>query len=273
MGERGHRPVGVSSSALPGWAPNQICAAAATAGLDGVEWGVGHQQVLELSDLRGGFADLRRAATSVGLLCASLSAQDSNALLYPIETWKWLIGAATNIGAPNVRVFALPAVHPQINVEWGKLQEQLSVCSALTAEAGVKLLIEPAPTTLVPGPVLGCQSLDHLVQDNVGIVYDPGSLAREGWVDPRLAVSLLGPLLRHVHVKNLEPRHELGTWRWFPATLSAGIVDWKDVLQALDTVEYRDWFVLDHLSGATSLQVLLGDVALLRRLLGRDGSC
>lgn len=268
--EVGYRPLSLSSSALPGWRPGEICAAIADAGLDGVEWGVGSKQVLQPHDLCVGVADLKRAGNSAHLRCSGVSAHDDNALLYPSETWKWLAEMAAELNAPHVRVYALPLVLSRIEAGWNELHDRLSVCSSITAAAGVRLLVEPAPTTLVPGPVLARQALVHLEEDDVGVVYDPGSLAREGWVGPHLAVSLLGPLLRHVHVKNVAPTRESGTWRWNRATLEAGIVDWKEVRAALDAVGYGDWFVLDHLSGDASEKVLLNDVAQLRQLAHGD---
>lgn len=264
--EARYRPLGLSSSALPGFSPEEVCTVTASVGLDGVEWGVGPKQVLQPLEPRAGATGLRRAAASSDLLCSGLSAHDHNALLYPRETWKWLAAAAVEIGAPHVRVYSLPAVPFRIDAGWNELRERLSQCSEITAEVGVRLLIEPAPTTLVPGPVLGRRALDHLENKNVGVVYDPGSLAREGSVGPHLALSLLGPLLRQVHVKNVAPARESGAWHWHPATLDAGIVDWDSVFEALDGVGYHGWFILDHLSGEPSAEVLLGDVARLRQL-------
>jgi sugar phosphate isomerase/epimerase len=89
-------------------------------------------------------------------------------------------------------------------------------------------------------------------------------MAREGWLDPYVATGLLGPLLRHVHVKNLRPgRVADGPWTWSHTTLADGIVDWKRVFRALDRAGYQGWLVLDHLStsGAASLTE---DVAALR---------
>jgi Sugar phosphate isomerases/epimerases len=268
--ESGYRPLALSSSALVGWSPEEICAACADAGLDGVEWGVGPRQVLQPHDVKLGVADLQRAGNSAGLLCSGVSAHDDNALLYPAETWKWLAALAAELGAPHVRVYAPPLAPSRIESAWNELRDRLSECSTITAEAGVRLLIEPAPTTMVPGPVLASHALAHLEENDVGVVYDPGSLAREGWVGPHLAVSLLGPLLRHVHVKNVSPTRESSVWRWHPATLEAGIVDWDGVLEALDAVGYRDWFVLDHLSAEISAEVLRSDVARLRQLAHRD---
>jgi sugar phosphate isomerase/epimerase len=262
------RPLGLSSSALPGWGIDQIAGACAEAGLDGVEWGVGAGQVVTAADLKLAVQPLELAARTAGLRCSGISAHDEDALGYPMDTWKWLAQLAAELGAPHVRVYAGPARALRITEGWNELVEQLSACSAVTEQAGVRLLVEPAPTTLVPGPILAMRALAGLNPDVVGIVYDPGSLAREGWIAPHLAVPMLGALLRHVHVKNMAPVQDSARWRWRPATIEAGIVDWPSVLSALDSAGYQDWFILDHLSGETAMDVLLSDVARLRRLIG-----
>jgi len=267
------RPLGLSSSALPGWDVDQVAGACAEAGLDGVEWGIGAGQVVAAADVRVAGAQLKKATRDAGLRCSGISAHDEDSLRYPADTWKCLAELAAELGASHVRVYAGPAQPSRIAEGWNELVDQLSVCSGITAQAGVRLLVEPAPTTLVPGPILAMRALAGLDPELVGVVYDPGSLAREGWTAPHLAVPLLGALLRHVHVKNLAPVQDAARWRWRPATIEAGIVDWPNVLAALDSAGYQDWFILDHLSGETAMEVLLADVGRLRRLTraGADG--
>jgi sugar phosphate isomerase/epimerase len=280
VGADGQGPVtrlGVLSSALPDLPPQRLCAVAAAAGLSGIEWAVGPGHPVDLADPGAAVAGLRAAATGYGLECAGLAVQDDTALatLQP-GAWQELAVAGAALGAPHVRVFAppSPAVTPAESAGGAaELRAALGRCAPEVARHGLRLLLEPAPGTAAPGPSLARWALSGADPDAVGAVYDPGSLAQEGWVQPVVAVAVLGALLRHVHVKNVAPGREAGAWRWRPAALEEGFVDWVRVLAALRAAGYDGWLVLDHLSGpagtaAVAADVLAADVAGVRRLVG-----
>ncbi len=266
----------VASAALPGWEPGRLCAAAANAGLRGVEWGAGRGQALPLDAPDRAVDALVRAAAADGLAACGLSVHDDRALESPVEVWERLAAAAVAVGAPHVRVYAPPVLDESESSgafpeAFARLKRRIAEVAAVVAAVGPRLLLEPAPTTLVPDPVLAVRALSAADQDRVGVVYDPGSLAREGWLDPFLATDVLGPLLRHVHVKNASPvRGADGTWTWLRSVLDAGIVDWPRVFRALDRTGYEGWLVLDHLDAHTG-ESLASEAGCLRRLAEGGG--
>jgi sugar phosphate isomerase/epimerase len=258
------RPLAIASSALPDLPPGQLCALAADNGLLGIEWGVGSGQALPVEASEAALAGVAQAASTHGLACCGLAVHDEQALAYPISVWRGLAELGARIGAPHVRVYATRR-ETNFDADFARLRDQIAERSEVVAAAGLWLLLEPAPQTLVPDPALARQALSETRSEAVGVVYDPGSLAREGWLDPLLATEVLGPLLRHVHVKNLYPRRgDNGTWSWYRTTLDQGIVDWPQVFQALNRADYAGWLVLDHLSShadgalATDLRHLRG---------------
>ncbi|MEV4603700.1 sugar phosphate isomerase/epimerase [Amycolatopsis sp. NPDC049253] len=241
-------PLAVASAALPGLDPGRVCALAAEHGLDGVEWGVGVGQALPLTVSDAQLAAVATAAASHGLACAGVAVHEPEALAYPAALWHRICDLAVVLGAPHVRVYATGR-DTDFDSGFAGLRELLADKARATAERGLRLLLEPAPATLVPDPALARRALSGVDSDSVGVVYDPGSLAREGWQDPFLATGVLGVLLRHVHVKNVAPRrNEDGSWVWQRTGLDTGIVDWSRVSDALDAAGYAGWFVLDHLS-------------------------
>jgi sugar phosphate isomerase/epimerase len=257
----------IASSALPDLDPRQLCAVVADHGLHGVEWGVGVGHALPVSATSAQLKEVTAAAAGQGLACVGLSVHEPDALAYPTALWRRICELALAVGAPHVRVYAT-GHDTDFDSGFARLRAQLADKAKLTAAEGLRLLLEPAPATLVPGPSLARRALSGLDEEHVGVVYDPGSLAREGWQDPFLATGVLGPLLRHVHVKNLAPqRGEGGTWVWRRSTLDTGIVDWPRVLDALEAVGYAGWFVLDHLSSQEPGS-LAADLVHLRRLTG-----
>lgn len=264
-------PVAVASAALPVMAPDRLCESAAASELRGVEWGVGAGQALSL-DVRPEAVDmLLRSQTSSGLACCGLAVHDEDVLTAAPGVWARLADAAVALEAPHVRVYATAPTAPGRSAdgfreEFARLRDLLAQQAAVMAGAGRRLLLEPAPATLVPGPDLAVSALSSAGQEHVGVVYDPGSLAREGWIDPLLAADVLGPLLRHVHAKNTSPhRAEDGSWSWQRSDLTAGIVDWAHVLKALQAARYEGWVVLDHLTSHTP-ECLRAEAACLTEL-------
>jgi len=61
----------------------------------------------------------------------------------------------------------------------------------------------------------------------------------EGMIDWTLAVQILGKYLVHVHVKNTGwKKHDDGKWQWEWMPIDGGMVNWKDVIQALKNAGY-----------------------------------
>jgi sugar phosphate isomerase/epimerase len=242
------RPLGVASPALPEGEPELMCATAAAHGVAGVEWGAGSGHVLAVDAGDRAVDRLVRAADGEGLECCGFAVHEPDALAWPLPVWRRLAETAVALGAPHVRAYPTPS-GGEFRDDLARLRDRVAERAQTVAEAGVRLLLEPSPNTLVPGPELAREVLAGALPHQVGVVYDPGSLAREGWLDPFLATAMLGPLLRHVHVKNVSPRPGCdGAWGWQRSTLESGIVDWPRVFAALDRVGYRRWLVLDHTS-------------------------
>lgn len=265
--------LGMSSAAFRGRTVDWIVDASSTGELDGVEWGVGDQQAIDYSASAADIARLARITSVAGLACCGLSLHDDDALGRSLSEWEWVSHAAQALGATHVRAYATPssaAMSRAFSADMQELQHRIRQRSDLLAGNGLTLLLEPAPRTLTPTPCLAREALSTADPDRVGVVYDPGSLAQEGWVDPYLALGILGRAVRHVHVKNVRPTVADGRWGWDYSTLSAGIVDWGRVLDAIRSVGYAGWFVLDHLSSPDA-DNYAGDVAELRSLVRGTG--
>jgi sugar phosphate isomerase/epimerase len=152
-----------------------------------------------------------------------------------------------------------PPVDPHV-----ELERQLSTLRrTLEAHAGefhehrVSLLIELSEETLIPSPELFTRVAADLDRDAVGVVYDPANMLVEGNLPPWYALSLLGDLAKHVHIKNeIFVRQTVG---WAPQIvgIEEGIVDWPLVVAALGQAGYAGWICIDHLSGPETRDQLI----------------
>src|SRR5436853_5548459 len=164
------------SSALSGWEPERVARAALDAGLTAVEWGVGPGQAVESP--RGAGATLK----SLPVEAAGICVQGGAASLTAPARLRPFAALAAELGAPHVRVFA-PALRGR-----GRARDGLAAAAEIGAEHGVAVLVETAPETSVPSTAQARALVDGYPPERVGVLYDPGNMAIEGHVDPRLAV-------------------------------------------------------------------------------------
>jgi sugar phosphate isomerase/epimerase len=116
----------------------------------------------------------------------------------------------------------------------------------------VKAVVEIHHGTICPSASLTHRLVSGLDPELVGVIFDPGNMAREGFEDYRIGFELLGPYLAHVHLKNaaFEPPEADGVWqhRWTP--LEDGVVDFGSLFEALNASGYGGWFVVEDFSAA-----------------------
>jgi sugar phosphate isomerase/epimerase/peptidoglycan/xylan/chitin deacetylase (PgdA/CDA1 family) len=259
--------VGLLSSALPGLAPAAICAGAAGAGLDGVEWAAAHSEGPGRRAASAQAGELWRLAGEHGLAVVGLAAGDDRAVTGRAGEFERLLDLAEAMGAPQLRCSAPPYEGGDVGDELRRLAERLAERAALAGSRDVRLLVAIAPGTLIPGPEWFRRAARDLAPERIGAVYDPGGMVVEGRVAPRLAIAGLGRYLQHVHVKDLLPRHANSAWDWVPALPGAGLVSWPGVLAVLAAADYGGWLVIDQLSGPARPGRLQRDVAAVRRLV------
>jgi sugar phosphate isomerase/epimerase len=113
----------------------------------------------------------------------------------------------------------------------------------------IKALLEIHHRTIVPSAGLMHRLISPFDPASIGVIYDPGNMAYEGFEDYRMGIELLGPYLSHVHLKNAKTQaSDSGLWTFTWAPLEEGVVDFDALLSALKEVNYNDWLVLEDFS-------------------------
>ena len=256
--------VGLLSSARPGLAAAALCAEAAAAGLDGIEWAAADSEGRRQRAGSARAAELRRLADDHGLAVVGLSALADQAVTGRAGEFERLLDLAQAMGAPQLRVPAPPYAGGDVGDELRRLADQLAELAGLAGRRDVRLLVGISPGTLTPGPEWFRRAARDLRPERLGAVYDPGGMVIEGRIAPRLAIAALGRYLQHVQVKDMVPRHADSAWDWVPALPGAGLVSWPEVLAALAAAGYGGWLVIGQLSGQAGLR---RDVAAVRQLV------
>lgn len=273
----GDRPVqrasriAVVSDALPGWSAEDVLRCLLASGAAAVEISVGPGCLVSAADPRAAVATAARFRDA-GLHVCGLDAPADRALGAPgLDA---VLELAVEVQAPFLRLYP-PPFDPRMPVQLqmqALVQAVRAVQTSLSPE--VSLLVEPAPGSVAPSLELACRALSPgAAMSGAGIVFDPGSLVSEGFVEPELAVALLGERLAHVHVKNRALAFVDGRRHSCPQRLfgAGGFVDWPATLAALRCGGYAGWLSIDHLSGLPTPGRLAADIADLRRM-DRDGT-
>jgi len=155
-------------------------------------------------------------------------------------------------GAPQIRVGVGSPGGSAYAELFDAARRFLAQVEELAGEHGVKAVVEIHHGTICPSASLTHRLVSGLDPGLVGVIFDPGNMAREGFEDYRIGVELLGPYLAHVHLKNaaFEPPEGDGVWqpRWTP--LEDGVVDFGALFEVLDTSGYSGWFVIEDFSAA-----------------------
>lgn len=271
----------VFTVAAPDMTPEELCEAAAAAGITGLEWRCkdtpdevrkerpsfwGNNQCTispdaaeeEINRFRGAAASHNRQAIAV---TPYLNCGD-------VEGTEQVMRLAKRLDASMVRV-GVPTYDR--SRPYGELFEQatnyLREVERLALDYGIKALVETHHVTIAPSASLAHRLVAPFNPDAIGVLYDPGNMVHEGFENYRMGMELLGPYLAHVHVKNAgwqssspgETADHLKPvdWKSGWAPIANGVVPWKQVLTDLKAVGYDGWFGVEDFSGTFDTRTML----------------
>jgi sugar phosphate isomerase/epimerase len=258
----------VFTVATPELSPEELSAAAKTAGLHGIEWrykepaqGLSSQSPsfwgnnLSTISPSGGEAELdlfKRATERHGLVTVSvtpyLQAGD-------LEGTEAVLRAARYMGASCIRL-GVPGYDRSKSFDelFDLAKVYLKSAEALCCQYGVKGLIEIHHGTIAASASGARRLCEGLNPSWIGVLFDPGNSVHEGFENYRMSLELLGPYLAHVHVKNAgwktNGKAEDGSVRWASDWngLKAGMVPWRQVIEDLVAVGYDGYLGVEDFS-------------------------
>jgi sugar phosphate isomerase/epimerase len=161
------------------------------------------------------------------------------------------MGVAKLAGAPAIRVMA-PSYDG--HVPFGDLLEKGRAAyervEQMARDSGVRALVELHHGLITASASGTRRLLEGRAPDWVGAMFDPGNMMREGMENWRMGIEILGPYLRHVHVKNGRwVRDSSGRWGVESASLAHGMVDWKEVVGGLKSAGYEGFLDIEDFRG------------------------
>lgn len=238
-----------SSLACPDWTVEQIAAATARYGFDGIEWRIADGEPITAATSPAIIRRVVAATRSYGLSVVALDTScrlvqpDVTARIATLDEARFMIDLATELGAPMVRLFGGP-LSPDETVEAAlpAAAALLRAIADLAAAQGVRALLE----THDPAWSLSANALALLHgagASSAGIVYDVLHPYRMGEaIDTTLAN--LGPHIRLVHLKDGR-RASDNSVNWPLCAIGAGDVPLSTILAGLRAIGYDGWYTFE----------------------------
>ncbi|MEV0070881.1 MULTISPECIES: sugar phosphate isomerase/epimerase [unclassified Amycolatopsis] len=251
--------MGICSVCLPDLTPEQAVGAVRDLGYTGIEWRIAPDRAAAGAPSFFGYNRCTVAPTLHDVARAVELSHSAGLSVLGLDTY---LDTGDHEGANLAFELAADADVPWIRVRapWrdGRPYRELlsealgffAVLERLGRDHGVRALLELHQRSIAPSASLGHRLVGEFDPRWLGVIYDAGNLAIEGYEDHRLAFDLLGPHLAHVHLKNVAYTRpvEGGPWQSRWSTLDDGVVDVAGLLTALQDVGYDGWVSLEDFS-------------------------
>jgi L-ribulose-5-phosphate 3-epimerase len=188
----------------------------------------------------------------------------------PDATWEqnWANARVTartakGLGIDQVTFHAGFLPHDPADPEFTKLADRVGKIARLFAADGITLSLETGQETAHDLKLF----LEHLDEPNVAVNFDPANMLLYDKGDPIDALSVLGPWVKGVHLKDATVPSTPGEWG-VELPVGVGQVDWPAFFGALSDIGYAGWLcfereaenqrVKDVLDGKVFVEALLG---------------
>lgn len=252
---------GACSAAYPALSPETLLREAKKADFAGIEWRVATRDAdrdrpahhrtnnhATLAPTLDDMAWLRRRSADLGLAVIGLSPY------VPVGDTggaRRALDLATVAGTDRVRMWAPATGQQPYHRSLDDFRRFLDRLAPDAAARGVRLAVEVHHGTICPSASLTARAVEGLDPAAVGVIYDVGNLAVEGYEDPRIALDLLGAHLCHVQLKNarIDPADDDGfRWSWCP--LGEGVLPLPRIVGQLRERGYAGWLCCEDFSRA-----------------------
>jgi len=214
-------------------------------------WGV-HKNDLNPENLLERAREIRQVLDDYGLQLPSLAGYMR---CTELEDFKRVLEGAVACGARAMRVGAAAAFTSQdtdcYKVIYGETVAGFARCLEFSRGSGVKLIMEAHGGTIHSSASLGYRILSNFSPAEVGFIYDPNNMVRDGFETTAVALQLLGDYLAHCHVAGHYPVAGVadanGTvaWKWEKCPLAAGLYNFPELFRCLRKLNYQGFISLE----------------------------
>lgn len=191
-----------------------------------------------------------------------------------LEQARLLSEGAKAVGCPAIRL-SCPGYNGTVNYHklYADAVEQYGKALELTRQYGIKVLVEMHGGTIHPSASLAYRIVSNFDAKDIGVIYDPQNMVKDGFETIQLAMELLGDYLTHIHAGGHKPTpgqpDEKGTtiWSWRGCSMPEGLYSFPMMMDCLRKVGYKGFIsVEDFRSDCPSEEKLKNAIEYLKSL-------
>lgn len=217
--------------------------------------------------------EIQAVLSDAGIALAGIA---SNAACTDLDQVKLLVDGAVATGAPFIRVGAAAGYKPDGSTEYRRVYGETiagySQALQITRGTGVKVVLEIHGGTIHPSASLAHRIVGQFDPAEVGVIYDPQNMVRDGYETTALALDLLGPYVAHCHVGGHRPVFSepetdgRGQWQWEACPMAQGLFDFTTMMAQLRRIAYQHFISVEDFRNAPVEEKLADAIAYLRSL-------
>ena len=217
--------------------------------------------------------EIRRILEDHGIALAGLA---TNMSCTDMEQFKNALEGAVAAGAPFIRLGAAAGYRgldtDDYQAIYGETVAGYARCLELSRGTGVKLIVEMHGNTIHPSASLAYRIVSNFSPADVGVIYDPQNMVRDGYETPAIALQLLGDYHAHCHFGAHRPvpgeRDENGTlqWKWESCPMSDGLFNFPLVFNLLKKHNYRHFISVEDFRAISPEEKFAEAIAYFRKL-------
>ena len=172
-----------------------------------------------------------------------------------LEVFKKVLEGAVATKAPFIRLGAAAGFSSKDTDNYhailGETIAGYARCVELAKGTGVKLILEMHGNTIHPSASLAYRIVSNFSSNDVGVIYDPQNMVRDGYETPAIAISVLGDYLAHCHFGAHRPvagePDENGTvvWKWERCKINEGLFNFPVIFKLLKKVNYSHFISVE----------------------------
>lgn len=217
--------------------------------------------------------EINKILSDYGLKLAGLA---TNMSCNDMEQFKNVLEGAVEAKSPFIRLGASAGFNAKnyddYHAIFGETVAGYARCLELTRGTGIKLILEMHGNTIHPSASLAYRIVSNFSPKDVGVIYDPQNMVRDGYETPAIAIQLLGDYLAHCHFGAHRPvagaKNENGTtvWTWERCPLSEGLFDFENIFQIFKRINYSHFITVEDFGSQPAEEKFAEAIAYFKKL-------